>query len=56
LTVPDLAAVGALIGLTVDPAYRDGVAGYVVELLEAAELLAGFPLDETVEPAPVFRP
>jgi len=47
---------GALIGLTVDPPYREGVIGYVVELIEAAQLLAGFPLDETIEPSPIFRP
>jgi hypothetical protein len=56
LIVTYLEAMGALIGLSIDPASRDDVAGYVVELLEAAELLAAFPLDETIEPATVFRP
>jgi hypothetical protein len=51
-----LEAMGALIGLSVDPPYRLNVAWYLAELLEAAELLAGFPLDDTVEPAPIFRP
>lgn len=51
-----LEAMGALIGLAIDPAYRENVAWYLAELLDAAELLAGFPLDETTESAPVFRP
>ena len=51
-----LEAMAALVGLTLDPAYRASVIEYIIELLEAAEQLAGFPLDETVEPAPIFRP
>ena len=51
-----LEAMGALIGLAVDPAYRDNVAWYLAELLDAADLLAGLPLDETIEPSPIFRP
>lgn len=51
-----LEAMGALIGLSVEPPYRLNVAWYLAELLEAAELLAAFPLDDTVEPAPIFRP
>jgi hypothetical protein len=51
-----LEAMGALIGLVVDPEYRENVAWYLAELLDAADLLAGFPLDEATEPSPVFRP
>jgi len=51
-----LEAMGALIGLAVDPAYRTDVAWYLAELLEAADLLAGLPLDDTIEPSPIFRP
>jgi hypothetical protein len=51
-----LPAMGAPIGLEVDPAYRPGVAAYLAELLDAAALLAGFPLPDDVEPAPVFEP
>jgi len=51
-----LEAMAALVGLTLDPAYRASVIEYIIELLEAAEQLGGLPLDETVEPAPIFRP
>ena len=51
-----LEAMGALIGLPVDPAYRLNVAGYLAELLDAADLLAGFPLDGAIEPSPSFQP
>ena len=51
-----LEAMGALIGLAVDPAYRENVAWYLAELLDAADLLAGWPLGEAIEPSPTFRP
>jgi hypothetical protein len=51
-----LEAMGALIGLPIDPAYREGVARALADLLDAADLLAGFALDLEIEPAPIFRP
>jgi hypothetical protein len=51
-----LEAMGALIGLAVDPAYRLNVAWYLAELLDAAALLAEFPLPDDVEAAPIFEP
>lgn len=51
-----LEEMGALIALPVDPAYRLNVAWYLAELLEAADLLASFPLNDAVEPSPTFRP
>lgn len=51
-----LEAMGALIGLPIDPAYREGVAAALAELLDAADFLAGLSLDPEIEPSPVFRP
>jgi hypothetical protein len=51
-----LEAMGALLGLLVDPAYRESVAWYLAELLDAADLLAGLPLSDATEPSPIFRP
>jgi hypothetical protein len=51
-----LEAMGALIGLPIDPAYRDGVARALAELLEAADFLAELVLDAETEPSPIFRP
>lgn len=51
-----LEAMGAPIGLSIDPAYRVNVARYLAALFDAAALLDEFPLAEDVEPAPIFRP
>lgn len=50
-----LPAMGALIGLAIDPASRMNVAWYLASLLDAAALLDGFPLAGDVEPAPIYR-
>ncbi len=51
-----LEAMGALIGLAVDPVYRENVAWYLAELLDAADLLAGFPLAVHRPPTSAPRP
>ena len=51
-----LEAMGAPIGLSIDLAYRVNVARSLAALLDAAALLAEFPLAEDVEPAPIFQP
>jgi len=44
------------LGLTLDPAWRDGVIAYLRLTAAMAEAVNGFPLDDREEPAPVFRP
>lgn len=51
-----LEAMGALIDLPIDPAYRESVARHLADLLDAAEFLSALPLGDAIEPAPVFRP
>jgi hypothetical protein len=60
---PDDAALDAyidaapvLVGLVIDPAYRDGVKTHLRATAAAARLVLEFPLDDEAEPAPVFRP
>jgi hypothetical protein len=48
-------ALAAMAGFSIDPAYRPGVAANLALLLDRAALLATPPLDQAVEPAPVFR-
>jgi hypothetical protein len=48
-------ATPALVGLVIDPAYRDGVRTHLRATANAARLVLEFPLDDDVEPAPVFR-
>ena len=58
-TPPDLDAycdaAAALLGLTIDPAWRAPVLANLRVLREAAALLEGFPLPDEAEPAPVFE-
>ena len=42
--------------LTIAPAWRPTVVGHLKATAAAAELLLSFPLDDHVEPAPVFEP
>jgi hypothetical protein len=50
-----LVAAGAqALGLTVDPAWRDGVNFHLRLLLEHAARVEDFPLADEAEPAPVF--
>jgi hypothetical protein len=43
-------------GLSIDPAYRPGVAANLALLLDRAALIATPPLAVTTEPAAVFHP
>lgn len=49
-------AMTALNGLTLDDVRRDEVARQLERIAVMAEMLDGFALDASVEPAPVFRP
>lgn len=48
-------AVAPLLGLAIEPAWRDAVAMNVKTVAAAAGLVLAFPLDDETEPAPVFR-
>jgi hypothetical protein len=48
-------AAPALVGLRIDPAYRDGVKLNLRATANAARLVLEFPLDDEAEPAPLFR-
>jgi hypothetical protein len=45
-----------LVGLTIAPAWREGVATHLAAAVAAAALMAEWPQDDDAEPAPVFRP
>ncbi len=51
-----LDAATALLGLQIDPESRASVLGHLAATLQAARFVAAFPLDDALEPAPVFRP
>lgn len=48
-------AAPALVGLAIDPAYREGVKMNLRATANAARLVLEFPLEDEAEPAPVFR-
>ena len=48
-------AMAPLIGLSIEPAWRAAVAGNLNAVAAAARLVLEFPLDDELEPAPVFR-
>ena len=48
-------AVAPMIGIAVDPEWRAGVVGHLRATVDAARLVADFPLEDELEPAPVFR-
>jgi 1-carboxybiuret hydrolase subunit AtzG-like protein len=48
-------AAPALVALTIDPAYREGVRTHLRATANAARLVLEFPLDDEAEPAPIFR-
>ena len=50
-----LDALAPVLGLAVDPAWRGGVTAHWLAIQAAARLVLDFPLDDAVEPAPVFR-
>ena len=49
-------AMAPWLGLAVRPDWREPVAANLVALTQAASLVLSFPLDDALEPAPVFRP
>jgi hypothetical protein len=49
-----LDAAAALLGLTVEPAWRASVLGHLKATTAAARLVDAFILDDDLEPAPVF--
>lgn len=48
-------AVAPLLGLAIEPEWRDAVIANLAATARAAELVLALPLDDEVEPAPVFR-
>ncbi|MCX5480474.1 DUF4089 domain-containing protein [Kaistia geumhonensis] len=45
-----------LLGLAIDPAWKEGVVANMAATARMAGIVAAVPLDETVEPAMVFEP
>jgi len=52
----DVEGVAALLGLPIEPESRAAVAEILTGLLDAARMLAEFPLPDDAEPAAIFRP
>lgn len=46
----------AMNGLSVDPAYRNGVRTHLNAVTNAAKLVLAFEVEDDAEPGPVFRP
>lgn len=46
----------ALLGLTIEPGWREAILAHMKVTGEAAQLVLEFPLEDELEPAPVFRP
>ena len=44
-----------MLGLAIDPAWRPAIVANLKATANAARLVLDFPLDDAVEPAPVFR-
>jgi hypothetical protein len=49
-----IAAASSLLALPVDPTWEPAIGANLTVLRAAAELVAGFPLPEEVEAAPIF--
>ncbi|HVI29985.1 DUF4089 domain-containing protein [Hansschlegelia sp.] len=49
-------AATTLLGLRMDPDDRASTLAHLRATMEAARFVAAFPLDDTVQPAPIFRP
>lgn len=45
-----------LVGVAIAPEHHPGVVENMATLAHVADLVMGFPLPETIEPAPVFNP
>ena len=50
-----MAAMAPLIGLTIDEAWRPGVAANLATAARMAELVLAFPLEDEVEPAGIYE-
>jgi hypothetical protein len=48
-------AMAPLLGLSIEPAWRDAVAANLKVVANSARLVLEFPLEDELEPAPVFR-
>ncbi len=48
-------AMSSGLGLAIEPAWRTDVIGHLKTIAAAARLVAEAPLDDELEPAPVFR-
>ena len=48
-------ATAPLLGIAIEPAWRDAVVANLKAVSAAARLVQAFPLDDELEPAPVFR-
>jgi hypothetical protein len=56
-SIPDYVDTTAeLLNLPIDPEYRPGVIANLEMIAKIAPLVTEFPLDEKVEPAPIFIP
>ena len=47
-------AMGSMLGIAIDPDWRPAVAANLKATANAARLVLDFPLDDEVEPSPVF--
>lgn len=54
MTDPELDALAAMLGLTLQPGWHDGVRLNLAASLRLAALVAEFPLDDEDDQAPVF--
>jgi len=54
--VAALDATSALLGLEIEPAWREAILAHMKVIGEAAQLVQEFPLADEIEPAPVFQP
>ncbi|MBV9077590.1 MAG: DUF4089 domain-containing protein [Methylobacteriaceae bacterium] len=48
-------AMAPMLGIAIDPAWRAAVVANLQATTRAAALVLAFPLDDELEPAPVFR-
>jgi hypothetical protein len=49
-------AASALVDLPINDTYRDGVVAAFTGIITLADLVTSFPLEPSLEPAPVFQP
>ena len=60
MTEPELDAYmdasAAVLGIAIDPAWRDAVRANLALSLRMAATVAAFPLEDEAEPTPVFTP